>query len=402
MAYNSSGVYSRVHDFTDDRDNGIKIQASRMDAEMDGLATGLTTALTKNGSSTTTAIVPFAVGLSIIDNQSAIFGTNSDYTLQYDEATRDSLFLTSNIEGAAFKLTLAADQGDDASDEWQIGINTSGVLSIGNDINSAQTYVSQITLTPNATVANSTTAVLGNLTVGGSLTLGSAVIAEAELELLDGITAGTVIASKAIVTDSDKDITGGRNITISGELDAAVGDFSGNVDVAGTLSLSGTAVTATATLATGISNTNVPKFTTGVANDDFLRVNGTLIEGRSATEVLSDVGGQAALTFGISNTNAVKVDSASVADDEFARFTANGLESRSVSEVRSDIGLGSSAVLAVGISNTNVAQFGSGVADDDFLRINGTTVEGRSASELASDIGAATEATAVALALALG
>jgi len=44
------------------------------------------------------------------------------------------------------------------------------------------------------------------------------------------------------------------------------------------------------------------------------------------------------LTFGISNTNAVKIDSASVADDEYARFTANGLESRSTSEVASDIG----------------------------------------------------------------
>ena len=93
-----------------------------------------------------------------------------------------------------------------------------------------------------------------------------------------------------------------------------------------------------AVLDTGISNTNVPKFTSGVADDDFLRVAGTAIEGRSASEVLSDIGGQASLTFGISNTNAVKVDSTSVADDEYARFTANGLESRSTSEVLSDIG----------------------------------------------------------------
>ena len=93
-----------------------------------------------------------------------------------------------------------------------------------------------------------------------------------------------------------------------------------------------------AVLDTGISNTNVPKFTSGVADDDFLRVNGTDIEGRSAAEVLSDIGGQASLTFGISNTNAVKIDSASVADDEYARFTSSGLESRSTSEVLSDIG----------------------------------------------------------------
>jgi len=54
--------------------------------------------------------------------------------------------------------------------------------------------------------------------------------------------------------------------------------------------------------------------------------------------VLSDIGAQGTLTFGISNTNAVKIDSASVADDEYARFTANGLESRSTSELASDIG----------------------------------------------------------------
>ena len=152
---------------------------------------------------------------------------------------------------------------------------------------------------------------------------------------------------------------------------------------------------------TGISNGNVAVFTSGAADNDFLRIDGTSIEGRSASEVLSDIGGQASLTFGISNTNAVKIDSSSVADDEFARFTANGLESRSASEVRSDIGLGTAAVTDTGISNGNVAVFTSGVADDDFLRVNGTSIEGRSASEVASDIGAATAGFAVAMAIAL-
>ena len=91
-------------------------------------------------------------------------------------------------------------------------------------------------------------------------------------------------------------------------------------------------------IAKGISQHDVAQFTSGVADNDFLRVDGTVIEGRSASEVLSDIGAQATLTFGISNTNAVKIDSASVADDEYARFTANGLESRSTSEVASDIG----------------------------------------------------------------
>jgi hypothetical protein len=161
----------------------------------------------------------------------------------------------------------------------------------------------------------------------------------------------------------------------------------------------------------GISENDVAQFTAGVVDDDFLRVNGTKIEGLSASEVLSEIGAQASLTFGISNTNAVKIDSGDVADDEYARFTANGLESRSNSEVLSDIGalstssgnvlrvdidantasiagFGDVVSLDVGILNNNVLQANNAVADDDFLRVNGTQIEGRSASELLSDIGA--------------
>ena len=117
-----------------------------------------------------------------------------------------------------------------------------------------------------------------------------------------------------------------------------VGDGSNFVLETGSTARTSLGLGTAAVLDTGISNTNVPKFTTGVADNDFLRVDGTAIEGRSASEVLSDIGGQASLTFGIANTNAVKIDSSSVADDEYARFTANGLESRSTSEVLSDIG----------------------------------------------------------------
>lgn len=114
-------------------------------------------------------------------------------------------------------------------------------------------------------------------------------------------------------------------------------DFSGNITIvlpttAGTLALTSQIPT------TGISNGNVLVANANVADNDFLRVDGTSVEGRTASETLSDIGAQAALTFGISNTNAVKVDSASAASGEFARFTSNGLESRSTSEVLSDIG----------------------------------------------------------------
>jgi hypothetical protein len=78
-----------------------------------------------------------------------------------------------------------------------------------------------------------------------------------------------------------------------------------------------------------------------------------------------------------------------------------GTGSSSASGARTNLGLGTAAVAATGISNTNVPVFTSGVADDDFLRVDGTSIEGRSASEVASDIGAATAGFSVAMAIAL-
>ena len=138
-----------------------------------------------------------------------------------------------------------------------------------------------------------------------------------------------------------------------------VGDGSNFIAESGSTARTSLGLGTAAVLNTGISNTNVPKFTSGVVDNDFLRVDGTAIEGRSASEVLSDIGGQASLTFGISNTNAVKIDSSSVADNEFARFTANGLESRSAAEVKSDLGLGNLDYGLVTGSVTGTEDYGS-------------------------------------------
>ena len=62
----------------------------------------------------------------------------------------------------------------------------------------------------------------------------------AEINLLDGSTTGTVVASKAVVVDSNKDITGFRNITLTGELDTATLDVSGDIDVDGVANLDNT------------------------------------------------------------------------------------------------------------------------------------------------------------------
>ena len=118
----------------------------------------------------------------------------------------------------------------------------------------------------------------------------------AELNYNDtGASVGTVVASKTVTVDANKDVSSFRNITLTGELDAGSLDVSGDADIDGTLeadamTLNGTAITTTATLSTGISNGNVLVATSGIADNDFLRVDGTSIEGRSASEVLSDIG----------------------------------------------------------------------------------------------------------------
>ena len=69
-----------------------------------------------------------------------------------------------------------------------------------------------------------------------------------------------------------------------------VGDGSNFVAESGSTARTSLGLGSSATADTGISNGNVPVFTSGVADDDFLRVNGTSIEGRSASEVASDIG----------------------------------------------------------------------------------------------------------------
>ena len=51
-----------------------------------------------------------------------------------------------------------------------------------------------------------------------------------------------------------------------------------------------TTLSSSASITAGISENNFLQATTGIVDDDFLRVDGTKIEGRSATQMLSDLG----------------------------------------------------------------------------------------------------------------
>ena len=145
--------------------------------------------------------------IKIIDDKKIILGTNDDITVKYDETTNNSLEIAANVEGAALGVVLKADQGDDAGDEWKLNIADGGTLTFGNDINSAGTYVTHLTLTPNATVTNSTATFAGNLTAANLVTAGSLAIGGttltvtgAELNIIDGGTS----ASSTSVEDADR------------------------------------------------------------------------------------------------------------------------------------------------------------------------------------------------------
>ena len=80
--------------------------------------------------------------------------------------TADTLSITAT-EGESATLLLSADESDDNGDDWSFVNATGNTLTINNDISGSA--VAQITLTPHATVASSTTAIAGNATIGGTL-----------------------------------------------------------------------------------------------------------------------------------------------------------------------------------------------------------------------------------------
>ena len=197
-----------------------------------------------------------------------------------------------------------------------------------------------------------------------------------ELNILDGVTAttaelnysdtgaavGTVVASKVVTADANKDVASFRNITLTGELDAGSLDISGDADIDGTLeadamTLNGTAITTVATLSTGISNGNLPVFTSGAADNDFLRIDGTSIEGRSASEVLSDI--SAAPAAGDSNI-----------------VTTGALNSGSITSGFGAIDNGSSAITTTGVITGGTVEATADTSAGDNAAIGYTAAEG--------------------------
>ena len=91
------------------------------------------------------------------------------------------------------------------------GANKALVLDASRDIGTVRDFTSD-----------------GTVTAAG-FTIGSASMVEVDFEQIEDITAGTALASKALVVDANKDIGTLRNITSNGSFSAASGTFTGNI-----------------------------------------------------------------------------------------------------------------------------------------------------------------------------
>ncbi len=131
-------------------------------------------------------------------------------------------------EAAAALVVLSADDGDDNGDDWTFTGNTDNTLTIGNDISGSS--VAQITLTPHATVASSTTAIAGILTVAGATTFSGAVNMGSQATTNVNIDSGAIdavtIGTNSAVTDLRVD-----NLKLDGNTVSST-DSGGNVILA--------------------------------------------------------------------------------------------------------------------------------------------------------------------------
>ncbi len=196
----------------------IDAQANNSDIIFKGTDGGVDiTALTLDMSASGNA--KFNNNVNLESDSSIIhFGTDKDVKLTHVHDT--GLLLNSSMQ---------LQFGDSGT---YIHQSADGVLDLVSD---TEIEINATTIDMNGNLDVSGTITSGGVITGTGFTIGSAVIAEAELEQLDGITAGTVAASKAVVVDANKDVASFRNVTLTGELDAATGDFSGDVDIDGTL-----------------------------------------------------------------------------------------------------------------------------------------------------------------------
>jgi len=174
--------------------------------------------------------------------------TDSDIDLGTSSLEFKDLF----IDGTANIDALVADTADingGTVDGATLGTNSAITQAVIDNININGATIGHTSDTDLLTLADGVLTVAGEvsmttLDIGGTnitstaaeLNILDGVTSTAsELNLVDGITAGTVSASKAVIVDSNKDLTGLRNLTISGDLTVSGDDITMGTNTAGNI-----------------------------------------------------------------------------------------------------------------------------------------------------------------------
>ena len=203
-------------------------------------------------------------------------------------------------DSAAASLNLKADNSDNAGDDWAIAARTDNTFQIMNDIASAGSLVSQLTVTPNSTASDSVTEV-GKLRLAGDV-----------IQANDGEVAITVTTDGDITTRNIK-LTG--NVINASDGGAAIQlDTDSNVKAIGRLILGGNAITNSDSeiCLTTDADQNVGIGTTSPASR--LHVKGDLtVEDGSSTDIIGKLyrsGDDGVLDIYNNNTVAARISGA--------------------------------------------------------------------------------------------
>jgi hypothetical protein len=172
----------------------------------------------------------------------------SDFETFFESA----LDTTSNITTVGALDSGSITSGFGNIDNGSSTITTTGLITGGSldidDVVINGTTIGHTDDTDLMTVANGVLTVAGEvsmttLDIGGTNVTATA----AELNYSDtGASVGTVVASKVVTVDANKDVSSFRNITLTGELDAGSLDISGDADIDGTLEADAITVNGTA------------------------------------------------------------------------------------------------------------------------------------------------------------
>ena len=157
---------------------------------------------------------------------------STDHTITWDNSNDNwtSSEHWNLVTGKVFKINNASvlsastlGSGVTTSSLTTVGALNSGSITSGfGTINTGSSAISTTGTLTGGSIVGTSLDVSGNIECTGTLSLnnGTNTISAAELSVLDGVTAGTVTASKALVVDSNKDIGDLRDLTATGALEA--------------------------------------------------------------------------------------------------------------------------------------------------------------------------------------